>query len=151
MKIISKDNIISVLLATACGIITADLFLRLYGIITASLPGISAIEWIKVIPKSFHSIAFWVHFFIVEIIVLGIIIIIMGCIIGAFLKINKIIASIIAFLCFELSKIFIYYRITDEFLFINLPIIYFLLISAIAFCLFWFSFYLGGIVRKKIR
>lgn len=151
MKIISKNNIISVLLASGCGIITGHLFLSLYGVVSSYLADIRAIEWIKVFPKSIHPLSFWLYCFIFEIIVIGIIIIIVGCIIGAFFKINKILASITSFICFELTKAFYHYRLWNEFSLVNTPIIYYLLISVIAVCLFWFSFYLGGVIRKKER
>ena len=146
---------ISALLASACGIITADLFLRLYGIVFVYIANPIAVELVKGFPKCFCGTAschayWWLNNFIFETLVLAITIIIIGCIIGAFLKIDKIFASIIAFICFELTKAFMIYKVLSDFSVFS-PIIHYLLISAVAFCLFWYSFHLGGIIRKKMN
>ena len=152
MNIISKNNIVSALLASICGIITGHLFLMLYGVVFSYLVEIKAIEWTKNLPNSFNFISYWLYNFIVDSLVLAIVIIIVGCIIGAFVKINRIIASVISFVCFELTIAFLNFKVANEFsLFIFSPISYHLLLSAIAICLFWGSFYLGGYVRNKIR
>jgi hypothetical protein len=150
MTIITKNNIISALLASACGIITADLFFRLYGIVIVYIGNPIIVKVLKYFCGTAYGRAYWwLHYFIFETLVLVITIIIIGCIIGAFLKIDKIIASIIAFICFELTKAFMIYKVLSDFSVFS-PIIHYLLISAVAFCLFWYSFYLGGIVRKKM-
>jgi len=124
--------------------------LRLYGIVLACLTDINAIAWIRVFPESFRGAVYWLYFFIFEVIVLAIVIFITGCIIGVFLKIEKLKATIISFTCYLLTKAFYHYQVWDEFSLINSPIIDFILISLITFLFFWYSFYLGGILRKRI-
>ena len=151
MTLLSKNKIFSIFLTILCGFVSGDLFLRLYGIVFAYLADIRAIGWIRIFPKSIRSIAYWLHFFIVEVFVLAIVIIIIGCIVGAFLKIEKLKASIISFICFLLTKSFYHYKVWNEFSFMNSPLIYFLVVSIITFLMFWYSFCLGGFLRSRIR
>ena len=151
MTLKSNNKVLSALLACLCGVISGNLFLRLYGIVFAYLVDVRAIEWIKVFPKSIHSIAYWIHSFIFEILVLAIIILITGCIVGAFLKIEKLKASILSFVCFFLTKSYYHYIVWNKFSLLDSPVIYFLVISVITIFMFWYSFYLGGLLRNRIR
>ncbi len=150
MKTESKNRIVSVLLAIICGFISGNLFLRLYGIVFAYLNDLNAFLWIKELPKSFRSTAYWLHCFIFEVLVLTIVIFIIGCIIGTFLKIEKLKATMISFISYLFTKAFYHSQVWNEFTFISSPIIYFFIISIITFLLFWCSFHLGGILRKRI-
>ena len=150
MKIESKNRFYSVLLAIFCGFISGNLFLRLYGIVFAYLADLNAIAWIKEFPKSFRGIAYWSHLFIIEVFVLAIVIFITGCIIGAFLQIEKLKATMISFTSYLFAIGFYHYQVWNEFPQLSSPIIYFFIISVITFLFFWCSFYLGGIIRKRV-
>ena len=146
MTTVSNKSILSLSLAIIFGIIACDLYLRLYGIISAYSADIRAIECIKIFPRGFQQItAYWVHFFIFEMLVLAIVIIPIGFVVGIFLKINRIIASIISFTFFLFTKWFYY----SGYFPITSPLIYFLLISIMTICIFWYSFHVGSLYHKR--
>jgi hypothetical protein len=151
MKTVSNNTVLSVLLACLCGVISGSLFLRLYGVVFAYLTQIKAVEWINVVPKNIRGIAYRMHLFIIEILVLAIIILITGSIIGAFLKMDKFKASIVSILIFWATQSFYHYMVWNEFSLLNSPAIYSLVIFVITFLMFWYSFYLGELVRNRIR
>ena len=137
--------------AGASGIVAANLFLRLYGIVSAYLTDVGAISWINLLPKSLSKLAFWLHYFFFEMFVLLIVILTIGSIIGFFLRINKLIASIIAFSLYLITKSYYIYSIHDELSYVFSPVVYFAIISTSTFLLFWIGFYFGELIHKKFR
>jgi hypothetical protein len=145
----SHKSILSILLVIIFGAIASDLYLRLYGIIAGYSADIKAIEWIKIFPRGLQQItAYWIYLFILEALVLAIVIIPIGFVVGIFLKINKIIASVISFAFFFFTKWFYYYNGSFP---ITSPLIYFLLISVFTIFIFWYSFYLGSRFHNRKR
>lgn len=149
MKTESKNGIVSVILAIICGFISCNLYLRLVGIVFVYFINNNANSWIKELPKSFRSEAFLLYSFFLEVFTLTIVILFIGCIIGVFLKIEKLKATIISFVSYLFAKFFYHYKVFNDFSLIDNSAIGFFIILIITFLLFWCSFYLGGILRSR--
>lgn len=147
----SMTNKLKLLIPCICGVIIANLFLRLYGITSAYLVDAKVISWVNYMPKYLRSFSFWAHNFFFETLVFSILSIIICGIVGFYLKINYKLATIITFIFFLFTKSLYIYYVLGDFSLVYSPIIYFVLISITSFFILWYCFHIGGKFKQRWR